>query len=63
MYRGIVKCQECNVTLCAGYCYETFHSLWDINANKNQIKNNLHEDKDEKCQDLVQRMERLYLLN
>jgi len=37
-YKDVVKCSECNVSLCVGYCYETFHEVWDLQGQKQNIQ-------------------------
>ena len=37
-YKHLVKCKDCNVTLCSGYCYRTFNEMWDTVAEKKSIQ-------------------------
>ena len=34
----MITCEECNVTLCAGYCWKVFHTVWDLPKDRENIK-------------------------
>ena len=45
-YKGVIRCSECNVTLCVGYCYETFHEVWNLQGKKHEIQQIFSENFD-----------------
>ena len=40
-YQNVVRCSECNISLCVGYCYEIFHDVWNLQLEKQKIRNAL----------------------
>ena len=44
VYKNSVYCADCNVNLCAGYCYEQFHEVWDLVGEKGDICKKLEDD-------------------
>ena len=47
-YHGVITCNECNVNLCAGYCYEAFHEVWELDKKKQHVQKILTEISDHK---------------
>ena len=37
-YKDVQYCKTCNVSLCTEYCYECFHTEWDILSQKSELK-------------------------
>ena len=37
-------CQECNVVLCLGECYRTFHTVWDVVGMKDDLCRRCNEE-------------------
>jgi len=41
VYTNVVKCIDYNVALCAGDCFMIFHSEWDLQKEKHNIRNDV----------------------
>ena len=44
VHKNSAHCADCNVNLCAGYCYEQFHEAWDLVGEKGDIRKQLEDD-------------------
>lgn len=40
-YKNVVLCQECNVYLCTDRCYEIFHTCWDVQCEKQELRRDI----------------------
>ena len=40
----MVTCEECNITLCTGYCWKVFHSVWDLPKDKDNIQRHFESE-------------------
>ena len=37
-YKNVEFCKECNVSFCTDKCYELFHTCWDIESEKENLR-------------------------
>ena len=45
-FGGVVECEDCKVTLCLA-CYKMFHTCNDMMANKKELMQQFHQEKEE----------------
>ena len=42
-HSNVIYCGECNVVLCSNHCFRLFHEIWDLPAEKDNVRAQLQE--------------------
>ena len=44
-YSSVAYCKDCRVGLCTDKCYEVLHSMWDIGSQKENMKVEIEQNR------------------